>query len=241
MSLGRFFSLLIGLAIVGVLLVGVADLWLLPWLIHQQTEVLVPDLAGLAKEDAAAQLEDLGLRVIEGEEVYSPEATPGTVLEQFPPALRAVRRGRPVQLVLAAGEPLARVPDLVGLSQRQCEIELGRVGLRLGRVARTFDPGGSLGVVAQRPHTGAELARESEVSILVREGHERTWHRMPDLIGNPLSRVREELARAGFDIRRVTYRSEGAQLPGTVLDQWPPAGSRIPQGGSIELVAASRG
>ena len=54
-------------------------------------------------------------------------------------------------------------------------------------------------------------------------------------------RLREELARAGFDIRRVTYRSEADQLPGTVLDQWPPAGSRIPQGGSIELVAASRG
>lgn len=241
MSLGRFFTLLIALAIAGVVLVGVADLWLLPWIIHQQTEVLVPDLSGNTFDEASAQLEDLGLRVIEGEEVYSPEAIPGTVLEQSPPALRPVRRGRPVRLVLAAGEPLARVPDLVGMSQRQCEIELGRVGLRLGRVARTFDPFGPLGVAAQRPHAGAELAREAEVAILVREGHERTWHRMPDLIGNPLGRVREELARAGFDIRRVTYQTDGEQLPGTVLDQWPPAGSRIPQGGSIELVAASRG
>ena len=241
MTLGRFFGLLIGLVLLGVALVGVADLWLLPWIIHQQTEVLVPDLSGASQDEAAARLDDLGLRMIEGEEVFDPDATPGTVLEQFPPALRAVRRGRPVQVVLAAGEPLARVPDLIGLSQRQCEIELGRVDLRLGRVARTFDPGGPLGVVAQRPHPGTEMARDGEVAILVREGHERTWHRMPDLVGNPLGRVREELARAGFDIRRVTYQSDVEQLPGTVLDQWPPAGSRIPQGGSIELVAASRG
>jgi len=108
-------------------------------------------------------------------------------------------------------------------------------------VARSFDPDGSLGVVAQRPHAGTDVQRESAVSILVREGHERSWHRMPNLVGNPLGRVREELGRAGFDIRRVTYRSDAGQLPGTVLDQWPPAGSRIPTGGSIELVAASRG
>lgn len=241
MSIRRFIGLLVGLALLGVALVGVADLWLLPWLVHQQTEVLVPDLAGSTPDEAAARLEELGLSMIEGEEVFEPDALPGTVLEQYPPALRAVRRGRPVHVVLAAGEPLARVPDLIGMSQRQCEIELGRLGLRLGRVARTFDPGGAIGVVAQRPHAGAELAREATVSILVREGHERFWHRMPDLVGTPLGRVRDELARAGFDIRRVTYQTDAGTLPGTVLDQWPPAGSRIPQGGSIELVAASRG
>jgi serine/threonine-protein kinase len=240
-SLGRLLLTLLLVVVVGVGLVGVADLWLLPWIVHQQTEVLVPDLAGRSLETAEEDLADLGLRMITGEEVFDPGAAPGTVLEQHPPALRAVRRGRPVTVVVAAGEPLARVPDLVGLSQRQCEIELGRLGLRLGRVARTFDPDGPLGVVAQRPHAGSEVQRGTAVSVLVREGHERSWHRMPNLVGNPLGRVREELGRAGFDIRRVTYRSDADQLPGTVLDQWPPAGSRIPTGGSIELVAASRG
>ncbi|HKK72272.1 MAG TPA: PASTA domain-containing protein [Candidatus Krumholzibacteria bacterium] len=241
MSLGRLLLTLALVLVLGVALVGAADLWLLPWIVHQQTEVLVPDLTGRSLDEAEQELADLGLRMITGEEVYDPGASAGTVLEQHPPTLRAVRRGRPVTVVVAAGEPLARVPDLVGLSQRQCEIELGRVGLRLGRVARSFDPDGSLGVVAQRPHAGTDVQRESAVSILVREGHERSWHRMPNLVGNPLGRVREELGRAGFDIRRVTYRSDAGQLPGTVLDQWPPAGSRIPTGGSIELVAASRG
>lgn len=241
MTLGRFLGLLVAIALIGGALVVVADVWIMPWIIHQQVEVLVPDLAGLTVEEAESKLDSLGLRALQGDEVFEPGTAPGIVLEQFPPALRPVRRGRPVTLVVAAGEPLTRVPDLVGLSQRQSEIELGRLGLKLGRVARTFDPRGALGVVSQRPPAGTELARGEAVTILVREGHERTWHRMPNLVGNPLGRVREELARAGFDIRRVTYRSEPDQLPGTVLDQWPPAGSRIPTGGSIELVAASRG
>ena len=241
MTLGRLILLLVALGIGAVLLVGVADLWLLPWLVHQQSEVLVPELVGRTLEEAEADLERVGLRLLPGEEVHDEGTVPGTVLEQDPPPLRSVRRGRPVTVVVSAGEPTVRVPDLVGLSQRQAELALGREGLRLGRVARSYDPGGAIGVVAQRPHAGTELRRGSLVTVLVREGHERTWHRMPDLVGSSMVRVREELARAGFEIRRVTFRADGDELPGTVLDQWPPAGSRIPTGGSIELVAASRG
>jgi serine/threonine-protein kinase len=210
----------------------------MPWLIHQQVEVLVPELVGLDREEGADQLERLGLRLLPGEEVFYATVPAGTILEQDPLALRPVRRGRPVQVVLSAGAPLTRVPDLTGLSLRQAELALGRTGLRLGRVARSYDPDGSLGVVAQRPHSGAESRRGAGVNLLVREGLERSYHRMPDLTGRPINRVRQDLARAGFDIRRVTYRSGDGTLPGTVLDQWPAAGVRIPTGGSIELVAS---
>ena len=241
MSLGRFLIVLAVLVVVALGAVGAADLWLLPWLVHQQSEVLVPDLAGRSLEDAQGVLEGLGLRMQPGEEIADDKHPPGTVVGQSPPPLRSVRRGRPVTLVVSAGEASVRVPDLVGLSQRQAELALGRQGLRLGRVARTFDPTGSLGIVAQRPAAGQEVRSETAVGVLIREGHERTWHRMPNLVGSPMVRVRDELARAGFEIRRVTFRPAGDQLPGTVLDQWPPAGSRIPTGGTIELVAASRG
>lgn len=241
MSLGRFLALLATLGVLTLALLGVADLWLLPWLVHQQSEVLVPDLAGRTLDEAESTLTGLGLRMQPGEEIHDEKMPPGTVVGQSPPPLRAVRRGRPVTVVVSAGEPSVRVPDLVGLSQRQAELALGRQGLRLGRVARTFDPAGAIGIVAQRPAAGQEVPSGAVVGVLVREGHERSWHRMPDLVGSPMVRVRDELARAGFEIRRVTFRPAGDQLPGTVLDQWPPAGSRIPTGGSIELVAASRG
>jgi beta-lactam-binding protein with PASTA domain len=238
MSLARLFIVLAVVVALGGVTVIAVDLWLLPWLIHQQAEVLVPELVGLDEESATSELEKIGLRLLPGEEVFDEGVPAGTVLEQDPKPLRPVRRGRPVRVVLSAGAPLTRVPELSGLSLRQAELALGRAGLRLGRVARSYDPDGALGVVAQRPHPGAESQRGAGVNLLVREGHERSYHRMPDLTGRPINRVRQDLARAGFDIRRVTYRPGEGALPGTVLDQWPAAGVRIPTGGSIELVAS---
>lgn len=238
MSIGRLLFLALAVVALGGATVVAADLWLMPWLIHQQVEVLVPELVGLEREEAEAGLERIGLRLHASEEVFDDSVPAGTVLEQDPLALRPVRRGRPVRVVLSAGAPLTRVPELSGLSLRQAELALGRAGLRLGRVARSYDPDGGLGIVAQRPHAGAESRRGVGVNLLVREGKERSYHRMPDLTGRPINRVRQDLARAGFDIRRVTYRAGDGTLPGTVLDQWPAAGVRIPTGGSIELVAS---
>lgn len=238
MTLGRLLVVLAIVAGLATVTVVTADLWLLPWLIHQQAEVLVPDLVGLDEEAASAELGKFGLRLLAGEEVFDESVPAGTVLEQDPLPLRPVRRGRPVRVVLSAGAPLTRVPELGGLSLRQAELALGRAGLRLGRVARSYDPDGRLGIVAQRPHPGVEAQRGDPVNLLVREGHERSYHRMPDLTGRPINRVRQDLAQAGFDIRRVTYRAGEGTLPGTVLDQWPAAGVRIPTGGSIELVAS---
>jgi eukaryotic-like serine/threonine-protein kinase len=239
MSLRRLLAVL---ALVGVSLVGlvmVADFWLLPWLVHHQSEVLVPDILGATQEEAESRLRDVGLGIFVYDEIYDIATVPGTVVEQNPSPLRAVRRGRRVRVMVSKGEALLRVPDLTGLSQRQSELSLLREGLRVGHVARSFDPKGVLGVVSQRPHPGREVLRDTPVDLLVREGVERAEYRMPSLVGAGLSRVRSRLEGAGFEIRRVTSREVRGTRPGIVVDQWPPAGSRIPRGGSIELVAAS--
>jgi serine/threonine-protein kinase len=240
-TLRRLLILLLGL--VGALVGGglLAHTVLIPTLIHRQQAVLVPDLAGLSLEEAENQVHRVGLRLEVGEEVYREGADPGTVLEQVPSTLRSVRRGRTVRVTLAKGEAYARVPDLLGLSLRQCEITLLRDGLQVGRVARSYDPLGGVGIAAQRPHPGTEVARGSRVDLVLREDTERSHYRMPRLIGRSLVQVREELGRAGFELRRITYRKDGEAFPGTILEQWPTAGSRIPEGGSIELVASSRG
>jgi beta-lactam-binding protein with PASTA domain len=241
MSLRRLLSLAIGVVIVfggGILL---ADTYLMPWIIHRQSEVLVPTLVGESFENAERAAERLGLSVVVGDEVFSDDLPAGTVLEQRPRPLASVRQGRPIRIVMSKGERLVVVPDLTAMSLRQSELSLTRIGLVLGRISRSYDPGGVLGVVAQRPPAGSPLLSGSEVSVLVREGHDRTHHLMPDLVGRSLTRVSDELTRAGFELRRVTYRSDGDAFPGTILDQWPPAGFRVPTGGGIELVAASRG
>lgn len=239
MSLRRLLAWIVALGLGLGALIVVADLWVLPWLIHHQSEVLVPELVGVGEEEALERVDSLGLGLVVVEEIHDEDAPPGTVLEQTPTAMRPVRRGRDIRVVVSKGEAQIRVPDLTGLSLRQSELMLLREGLRVGRVARSFDPRGPAGVVAQRPHAGTEVLQDHAVHLMVRAGGERAHYRMPSLVGGNLTEVRRRLDEAGFEIRRVTSRADDEVEPGTVLDQWPPAGSRIARGGSIELVASS--
>jgi serine/threonine-protein kinase len=231
----------LGAGVVGLLLLGIliADVFVLPAIVHSQSEVLVPELRGRTRAEAESTLHELGLAFLLGEELFSDEEQPGIVLEQTPQAMTPVRRGRPVRVVLSKGEALAVVPDLSGMSLRQAELTLQRAGLSLGRVSRSYDPRGSLGVIAQRPAAGTELQRQSSVALLLRQGLDRPQHLMPDLTGKSLVRAREDLARAGFTLRRVAYRSVRDAFPGTIVDQFPPAGDQLAAGGSVELVAAN--
>ena len=240
MSFARFLLLillLIGAVIAGALL---ANSTLLPWIIHRQQAVLVPELVGMKLEDAQKEAGRLGLGVQVGDEVYREGAEPGTVLEQVPRAMRSVRKGRRLRVILSRGESFAQVPDLLGMSLRQCEITLSREGLKVGRVARSYDPLGRPGVATQRPHSLTRAPRGTPVDLVLREQRENIYYRMPPLVGRSLVAVKKEVTAAGFELRRVTYSKDADAFPGTILQQWPRAGSRIVEGGSIELVASSR-
>lgn len=239
-TLGR---LLIAILLGGLALAGgalIAHTTVIPWLIHRQGAVLVPEMVGMTLEEAEAAARHVGLSVAVGDEIHQDGAPPGTVLEHVPRAMRSVRQGRTIRLITSKGEAFARVPDLLGMSLRQCEISLMREGLELGRVARSYDPLGRPGVAAQRPHPGSSVQRDTAVDLVLRQERERQHYRVPSLVGRSLVKVREELTSAGFELRRITYAANADAFPGTVLEQWPRAGSRIVEGGGIELVASTR-
>ena len=240
MSVGRFLIVTALLAIALLAGAAVTHTAVIPWIIHRQEAILVPEFAGMTLAQAEAEARRVGLSVEVGDEVFQDSSPPGTVLGQMPGPLRSVRSGRRVRLVISKGEALARVPDLLGMSLRQSEITLLREKLELGRVSRSYDPWGGLGICAQRPHPGTQISRGSRVDLVRREDNERLHYRVPSLTGRSLVKVREELAVAGFELRRLTYRRDSEVFPGTILEQWPLAGSRIPQGGSLELVASTR-
>lgn len=241
MTIQKLLLVLAGGLIGLVLLAVLADRVLLPWIIHSQAEVLAPELVGLDEAAARERAGELGLRVVVGDRVYDEASPAGIVLAQEPRPADRLRQGRPVRVVLSLGERRVAVPDLRGLSQRQAELVLAREGLRLGRIARSHERTATSGVAAQRPHAGSELRAGEAVDVMLRRGGERPAHLVPPLTGRGLAEVRDQLERAGFELRQVRYRRADDKWPGTVLEQSPPAGSRIPLGGSLELVASTRG
>jgi beta-lactam-binding protein with PASTA domain len=237
----RFFGLLLLAALAFGLGVVLAHVWVLPRLIHRQQVVIVPDLTGQQVDVARSEAARLGFGLEIVEEAPRGDTPAGVVLEQQPRPLRSMRKGRPIRVTVSKGESLGQAPDLSSMTLRQVEITLLRESLVLGIVARTFDPKGRLGVVAQFPRAGTPVARGAVVDVLLREGIEAVDFMVPTLVGRNLQSVQRELERAGFKVRRATFRRDRGALPGTVLEQWPQAGSRVHLGESFELVAASSG
>ncbi len=127
----------------------------------------VPDLRGLAVEEATSRIEALGLvpgRVAQRE---SKDAAEGSVLTQEPLAGMRVEPGSAVTLVVAvAPPPTVAVPDLAGLSRPEAERLLKAAGLTLGEV--TEKEGGRPGLVlAQAPKPGTEVPPGAPVSLVV--------------------------------------------------------------------------
>lgn len=129
--------------------------------------VTVPDVIGVASEEARARLEatDLGLEI--GERRLDADIGENRVVEQEPAASEEVPRGSTVMVHLSAGPP-AEVPDVVdmGLAQAQAQVEAAGLAPQLKESVhdRTIAAGR---VKSQWPRAG-EIVAQGTIVFLVK-------------------------------------------------------------------------
>lgn len=202
-----------------------ATVWLALWVSVRVPDVAVPDVVDRTLDEARALLAGAGLEARVVGRRFDPDEPEGKVVEQQPAPHARTKPGRAVRLILSAGPPLARMPDLLGGSLGRARIALAAVGLRLANSASVPHPSVPVGrVIAQYPQAGAEVGTGSAVSLLVSAGAPPREYVMPDLSGRPVTRARRLLERAGID--RIRLR--GLTGPeAVVVGQRPPAGARV--------------
>lgn len=130
---GRFFWINILLIIVVVVGVPLIALWALNSYTKHGEKTEVPEVIGKSSYEAESILKNSGLVAIVADSIYSSKAVPGTILEQTPKAGSEVKEGRIVYLTVNLnGEPLMKMPDLVGNSSlREAEAKLKALGFKL--------------------------------------------------------------------------------------------------------------
>jgi beta-lactam-binding protein with PASTA domain len=128
--------------------------------------IAVPKLTGLARDDAEAQLKDLGLSANVTEQESSKET--GTVIAQDPAAGKAVDKGATVSLTVAKARP--EVPDVStdNPTAEDAQKELEQAGFKV-RVKRdaTAPPEFAGLVVKQDPAPGERRSTGATVTITV--------------------------------------------------------------------------
>lgn len=201
--------------------------------------VAVPEVVAVPTEAATASLEDAGFVVADQPSEWSEEvpadhvvrielAADGTVVD--PGADRFL--GEELVVVVSRGPLPREVPELVGIPREEAEARLAAEQLRPLVREEHSDEVGAGTVMSASMEAGSEVARDSEVEIVVSLGPDlRT---VPAIIGKTLEDARASLEAQGLRVGRITRVRSGAnKVYETGTGQEP--GTRHRPGTEIDL------
>lgn len=200
--------------------------------------VATPQLAGKTIADARAICSDRGVILIvdNSQDRSSNDVPTGTVVWQNRAAGSLIKRGTRLLVGQSLGPTILSVPDLKGQSARTALLRFSQRNLRLGALAYV-DTGGK-GIVAEDPPAGTVVPGQTAVSLLVATEPLPRRYVMPDVIDRHLNAVRPTLETHGFDVGNIRFESYPGIPDGTIIRQFPTAGSAVSARDTITLVVA---
>ncbi|EHR59001.1 Stk1 family PASTA domain-containing Ser/Thr kinase [Saccharomonospora cyanea] len=200
-------------------------------------KVEVPDLVGLSREAAQAELEKANLTLdpdveyveVEDENMYS------RVVEQNPTPGKKVEQGHSISIKVGKEPEQVEVPDMTGKSYEEAKATLEGLGLVVLRNDVDHeDPAGT--VVSQKPN-GGNVKEGSQVTLDVSNGSQSKIE-VPDLTGLTLEEAVSALKDRGWtgSASEQTQTTSDSDMVGKVIGTNPAAGSSITRDQKITII-----
>ena len=200
-------------------------------------EVTMPNLVGKNVSEASGMLQSRGLVLRVADRIYSDQPM-NVVLRQTPTAGLLMKVSQQAHVVLSLGQRQLQIPLLEGNSLRASRVELLRQGLQVGEVSAVTMPDKPADdIVLQNPKPGAGAATP-RVDVLISQGPKEASYVMPHLVGLGEVDAQRRLDQAQMR-RKVNYVSAPQWPHGSVIDQTPLAGAKVPASATIELTVAN--
>lgn len=195
----------------------------------------VPDVTGMVYLQAQHVLRDRGLTAEQVANRYDDQVPANYVIEQIPEPGTLVRKGRSVKLVVSLGLPLAVVPDLRGVNERDANVRLISSGLALGNITYEYHPEIPEGaIISQSLPSGTRVGTGTLVDVRVSLGPEARVVVVPDFRGQQVNEVLQRLA--GLHLQEGEVHQEYSDQPlGVVTRQLPEPGDEVLEGTEVEL------
>lgn len=155
---------------------------------HHGTYLKVPDVGNTNITEATALLNKLGFEVWVQDSVYYDTIAPLAVVKQFPEPDASVKVNRIVYLTVnRAIPPEIEMPNLVGMSFRNAELELKARGLKLGDTSYKPDIAKNAVLEQLLENTiikpGTKLTMGSSIALVLGAGLGSVDMSVPDLFG----------------------------------------------------------
>lgn len=217
-------------ASVAAIILALSGIAFMAWMFWPRPVVEVPDLYGRDLVEAQRILSNLQLSYTVVSQQYS-DNEPNTVIDQDPPAGRQVRASREIALTISKGPEYADVPNVIGQTLREAEIQLQNAGFVVGTVNRVFSDQSLDTVLDQNPLGGTQLRRSTPIILTVSDGKAPTPLVMPRLLKLSPDAAHSQLAELGL----VLGTEDGLGNDVIVIDQTPAPGTEIAQGSAVNL------
>lgn len=198
-------------------------------------ELKVPELSGKTVEEAERMLEDMGLKLEEGDEVYDSEYEEGQIVSQSPTADTKVKKGKLVTVSISKGTKEGMVPNLIGRSYEDAIYLIKQYGYDVGDVTVGKSDMPKDTVISQTPDGGTEAKAGSTIKFVVSQGEEEGKVTMPKVVGLTLEKAVAELKAAGLAAGTIVEEMSGAYEKGLVMWQQVGAGETVDKDSVINL------
>jgi serine/threonine-protein kinase len=220
--------LLIAAAIAALALAALAT-----YLIVRPGQETVPPVIGQTLDSAQAELEAKGFTVdVKRRSDLSPA---DTVFDQAPTAGALADEGATVTLFVSNGPSTVKVPDVVGLTEKDAKRRVTSADLRPD-IERESSATVAKGIVIRSdPGPGRLIERNSAVTLVVSGGPKEVS--VPGVVGQDQEDAVRQLRDAGLS--PVVREKSSSEPQGTVVSQSPGAGARVEEGTTVTVFVSN--
>ena len=229
-------SIVIGLVLLFALSLGGTMLALN---ITNPPEVDLPNVVGLAKDEAQKEVEEAKLKFEIEKEEYNKDVPEGFVISQDPIYMEKynkVKQGSTVKVVVSKGQEKTTVPKVVGMKQDEAIKALEEANLKVEVVEEASKKVEEGYVISQETDANTEVFAGDTVKIHVSTGTEKAT--VPDVIGKTQADAKKALEALGFVVT-VTTSEDSSKDSGIVLKQSIDSGKSVEKGSSITITVNS--
>ena len=226
----------VGGALLALVLAGLG-LWI--YTMNSEPEVTtfaLEDMSDREANEAEAYLEGLGL-VVGREMTADDEISEGNVVETDPAAGEQVSEGDRITMMVSTGPDSVEVPDVEGDTESLARQKIGDAGLTAGSNIEENSPDVPAGEVMEtRPGAGTEVARDSNVDLVLSSGQVE----VPDVTGMSQEEACSTLEGDDYQLScSVEEEETGDHEAGQVFEQNASAGTNVEQGATVTITVAT--
>ena len=200
---------------------------------------VLPDVAGLTADEAAATLTDLQLQSLVDADEFDELAALGVVLTWRVVGAEAsvagdeVLPGTTVALTLSKGPAPRAVPAVIGLTLEDAQAAAAAIQLSVVAGEDAFSDDVPIGIViSQDTAAGVELPRDGTFTVIRSKGLDLIS--LPDLTGLGYTAAQQTLTDAGFTIGSLLGTTEGTFESISITAE--PVGDQYRRGTSVDLI-----